>query len=332
MGKTQAQGGSSAELCELNFILGEEFARAAEKAAQAAGLSLSEIDLIGSHGQTVAHRPPGSKGTGGSTLQIGCAGVIAERTGVAVVSNFRPRDMAAGGQGAPLVPFADWLLFSSATVHRAALNIGGIANVTWMPAGCAPEGVTAFDTGPGNMVLDALAALVTNGKKRYDKDGALAAKGRVNIKLLPLQHPYFLRPPPKTTGREEFGEKFALKLFKLAQKNGINKHALLASATALTARSIERALRMVAENHDGPREVIAAGGGARNPVLMRMLRAGLHDWTIRSSAEFGIPAQLRECAAFAILARETMLGRPSNLPSATGAKGPRVLGELTPGR
>lgn len=334
--KASLGGGSSFELCELNFVLGEELAHAAKNAIQAAQLTTADIDLVGSHGQTFAHLPPGSgSGTGGfqrgSTLQLGCASIIAERTRLPVVSNFRPRDMAAGGHGAPLVPFADYLLFSSTTVDRATLNIGGIANITWMPSGCGPEGVIAFDTGPGNMVLDALASLISNGKMSCDKDGALAAQGDVHLDLIPLDHPYFSRFAPKTTGREDFGEHFARKLFDRARKAGISDASLMASATALTAKSIGQALRMTAGKHGGECELIVAGGGIANPVLMSMLRAELDGWTIRPSDDFGIPAKWRECVAFAILARETMLGRPSNLPAATGAHGAKVLGDITPG-
>lgn len=328
-------GGSSAEICELNFILGEEFAHAAKNAIQGAGLQSSDIDLIGSHGQTIAHRPPGRDWDGaglqkGSTLQIGEAAVIAERTGVPVVSNFRTRDMAAHGQGAPLVPYADWLLFSSETVSRLALNIGGIANVTYMPAGCEVDGVVAFDTGPGNMILDALSERISGGKLLYDRDGALAAAGRADMWLLQdlLQHKYFERKPPKSTGREEFGAEFARELYEKGIERGLSANDILATATMLTALTIAKSLPAAAGIYNP--ELIVAGGGARNPTLMQMLCKGLRGWDLRSTEEFGIPTHLRECVAFAILARETMLGRPSNLPNATGAIGPRVLGDITP--
>lgn len=332
-------GGSSRELCELNFMLGEELAHAAKNAVQAASLSMSEIDLVGSHGQTVAHYPPGSGNSGsgvqrGSTLQIGCAAVIAERTGLPVVSNFRPRDMAAGGQGAPLVPFADWLLFSSASVNRAALNIGGIANVTWLPAGTNPDAVEAFDIGPGNMVLDALAAEFSGGKLACDRDGTLAAAGRVDEAFLQelLAHPYFERKPPKSAGREEFGAAYsrALLLNGIARK--LAPSDIMATAAALTARSIARELNaLAARSPAGTPELFVAGGGVLNPVLMALLKNALPGWRVDSTQRLGVPPQWRECAAFAILARETLLGRSSNLPGATGARGGRVLGEITPG-
>ena len=334
------EGGSSRELCELNFILGEEFAHAAKNAVQAACLSMSEIDLVGSHGQTVAHYPPGSGDSGagllrGSTLQIGCAAVLAERTGLPVVSNFRPRDMAAGGQGAPLVPYADWLLFSSATVHRAALNIGGIANVTWLPAGAHADAVVAFDTGPGNMVLDALAAEFSAGKLSCDFDGALAAAGTVAEEFLQelLAHAYFERRPPKSAGREEFGAAFSSALLARGIVKKLAPADIMATAAALTARSIARELNALAARAPaGTPELFVAGGGVLNPVLMRMLKNALPGWRVDTTQRLGLPPQWRECAAFAILARETMLGRTSNLPSATGARGGRVLGDITPGK
>ena len=335
LGLCKSGGGSTAEICELNFIIGDVFANAAIGAARVADLPLTEVDLIGSHGQTVAHFPPGGAHAGmrhGSTLQIGEAALIAERTGVPVVSNFRPRDMAAGGQGAPLVPYADWLLFSSETEHRLALNIGGIANVTWMPAGKTPDGVIAFDTGPGNMVLDALAEKISGGKLAYDKGGAMARAGSVNEAWLTelLAHPYFKRTPPKSTGREEFGSDFALAVFEKGSARGLSGNDILATATQLTARSIADSIRKLAGHDTAKFTVLAAGGGVRNDCLMEMLKSALGDIAFDSSERFGIPAQFRECAAFAILARETMLGRCSNLPGATGARGPRILGCITP--
>ena len=332
-------GGSTAEVCELNFILGEVFAHAAKNAVQAADLSMADIDLIGSHGQTVAHFPPGGAHAGirkGSTLQIGEAAIIAERTGVPVVSNFRPRDMAAGGQGAPLVPYADWLLFSSDMEHRVALNIGGIANVTWMPAGCSPDQVVAFDTGPGNMVLDALAEKISGGKLAYDNDGNIARQGRVNTAFLDelMAHDYFQRLPPKSTGREEFGNDFALSVFEQGIARSLSSSDILATATMLTARSIAVSItRLLHFEPTGPApkfSVLAAGGGVRNGVLMSMLKSELSGIDLCLSDGFGMPMQYRECAAFAVLARETMLGHPSNLPHATGARGARVLGDITP--
>lgn len=331
-------GGSTAEICELNFVLGEVFAHAAKNAMQAAELAANEIDLIGSHGQTIAHIPPGGTTAGlrgGSTLQIGEAAIIAERTGVPVVSNFRPRDMAAGGQGAPLVPFADWLLFSSPTEHRVALNIGGIANLTWMPASQTPDGVIAFDTGPGNMILDALAEKISGGKLAYDNGGQLARAGKVDESWLAelLTHPYFRRTPPKSTGREEFGSDYAFAIFDKGVARGLSSSDILATTTMLTAQSVaESIMKLTSENASGSEtkfKVLAAGGGVRNACLMDMLRSRLHAVEFALSDDFGIPMQFRECVAFAILARETMLGRPSNLPHATGARGPRILGDIT---
>jgi anhydro-N-acetylmuramic acid kinase len=329
----EAQGGGSAEICELNFLIGEIFARSANGVMRRAGFKAAEVDLIGSHGQTVAHLPPG-RGGAASTLQLGEPAVIAERTGVKVVSNFRARDMAAGGEGAPLAPFVDYLLFSDDRETRVALNIGGIANVTYLPAvkaaPAAAAGVIAFDTGPGNMIIDALVQHATGGKQPFDHGGKLAASGRVNQKLLAalLRHKYFRRPPPKSTGREDFGAAYARKL--RAANRALAPRDLIATATAFTARSIGAALKNFLQPKGPLAEVIVSGGGALNPVLLEMLQSELPGIKISTSAAHGLPVKAKECAAFAILARETALGRPANLPAATGAAGPRILGQITP--
>ncbi len=283
-------GGTSAEICELNFIIGEEFAHAAKNAIQGAGLTPADIDLIGSHGQTIAHKPPGQSHAGiqrGSTLQIGAAAVIAERTGIPVVSNFRTRDMAAGGQGAPLVPYADWLLFSSQTESRVALNIGGIANATCLPAACPPERIQAFDTGPGNMILDALAEKISGGKLACDKDGALAAAGKVNAALLTelLAHPYLQRSPPKSTGREEFGAEFAQRLFESARIRGLEPNDIMATATA-SHGAVHRAKSHIPIFPSARRRLLAACCGRRRAkpdahVDAEMRTAGLAFWKHR---------------------------------------------------
>jgi len=341
-------GGSSAELCALNFQIGEVFALAANSVLKAANLTKENVDLIGSHGQTIWHIPPQRRGTGGlcqlaripaspgSTLQLGEPAMLAERTGIPVVSNFRTRDMAAGGQGAPLVPLVDYLLFSSDTSARVALNIGGISNVTYLPPRCGPAEVIAYDTGPGNMVIDALVRFMTAGagEKSYDKDGAIAASGTVNEELLSvmLRHEFLRRPPPKSTGREEFGESYARELCNWGANRGkaLQPQDAIATATRCTALSIAASLQEFILPKGPLDELIVSGGGALNPVLMRHLRGLLPQVRVSTSEEHGIPVKSKESIAFAILARETILGRPGNLPSATGAAGPRVLGQITP--
>jgi len=291
-----------AEISRLNFELGELYA----KAVSATG---EPVDLVGCHGQTVWHEG------GRNTLQLGAASVIAERLGVSVVSDFRTRDIAAGGQGAPLVPFVDVLLFSHPKRKRVALNIGGIANITIIPTGLA------FDTGPGNMVIDQLVERMTNGKQRFDRDGAIAARGRVDRRLLTslLRDRYYAAPPPKSAGREQYGASFMARFLKL----DIPFEDRIATATALTAATIARAIPADAD------EVIASGGGVHNSQLMAQLAAFLPNTRLTTTAEFGIDPDAKEAIAFAILAYRTWKHRPGNLPSATGARRAVILGHLT---
>ncbi len=336
------------KISALNFALGDAFAKAARAAMQAAHLRPEQIDLIGSHGQTVWHAPRAH------TLQIGAAAVIAEKTGVTTISNFRARDVAAGGHGAPLVPYVDALLFSHPTLTRAAQNIGGIANVTFLPPHSkgaeeqwsrgdreaspphprspAPLQPFAFDTGPGNVLIDDAARRATNGAMQFDRDGALAARGTADEKLLAelLAHPYFKLPSPKTTGREIFGAHFGADVWTRGIARGLRSDDILATLTALTAESIARAHRDFLPAM--PDQVILSGGGARNPTLVAMLRAKLAPARVILSDELGMPVEAKEAIAFAILAYETAHNRPSNLPAATGARSAVVLGDITPGR
>ncbi len=330
--------GTVDRLCALSFRLGQVFADAALAAVAAADLTPEQVDLIGSHGQTVWHIPTGPDA---STLQLGEPAVIAERTGITTVSSFRTRDMAAGGQGAPLVPYVDRLLFSHPTRTRALQNIGGIANVTFLPplsllsgegkGGQGGKGEVAFDTGPGNMLIDYAASRATGGALAYDRDGALAARGQVNEPLLAgfMAEPYLRLPPPKTTGRELFGVQFGARAWEGARMMGLDDQDIVATLTAFTARSIAQAYRDFLPAM--PDEVIVSGGGARNPTLKAMLRAELLDAQVMPSDDLGLPAEAKEAVAFAILAYETWHGRTSNLPSATGARKAVVLGSITPG-
>lgn len=309
---------SAAEVARLNVLLGELYADAVKKTG-----CLESIELIGCHGQTIYHQGETENYLGrriACTLQIGEASVIAERTGKPVVSDFRTRDMAAGGKGAPLVPFVDHLLFRHARRNRVALNIGGIANITAIPAGAGPNHVIAFDTGPGNMVMDALAA---DRNQRFDRGGAIAASGQVNRKLLSklLADPYYAARPPKTAGREQYGLEFVARL----RRSGLSLPDLMATAAELTAESIALGIQQTLRAD----EIIVSGGGAHNRHLMARLKARMPGTALLTSGEFGIEVDAKEAIAFAVLAHETRRGRPSNLPSATGARRPVVLGKIT---
>jgi anhydro-N-acetylmuramic acid kinase len=296
-------------IARLNFLLGELFA----EALQRTGVPLHTIELIGSHGQTIFHEGEAVQFLGrevASTLQIGEAAVIAQRTGIETIADFRPSDIAAGGQGAPLVPFLDYQLFRHLERARIALNIGGIANVTVIPANAAPGDVIAFDTGPGNMVMDALAP-------PFDRDGARARAGRINTELLDrlLADPYYHRDPPKSCGREQYGADFV-------RRTGID----IATAMELTVRTIALAVGRYPET----REVIVSGGGSHNGYLMERLRALLPP-RVTTSAEFGIDLDAKEAILFALLAYQTHQRRAGNVPSATGARKPVILGKVSYG-
>jgi anhydro-N-acetylmuramic acid kinase len=322
-----------ADLCRMNFALGRLFAQAALDLIHARNIRPRDIDLISSHGQTVCHFPPeGPYGdaSGGATLQIGEPALIAELTGVVVVADFRPRDMAAGGQGAPLVPYADYALFRHPEKTRAVQNIGGIANVTLLPAGGGLEDVIAFDSGPGNMIIDALISAFTKGEKTFDEDGALSALGRIDEDLLGwlMQHEFLSRPPPKSTGREEFGSRLVGQLLDRASAADISAEDLLATAVAFTAESIADSYREFILPQHRIDEVILGGGGSYNATLRRMLQERLPDVSLFLHEDFGVSGDAKEALAFAILGNETMLGRPANVPAATGANRPVVLGKI----
>ena len=301
---------TTAAIARLHFELGGQYARAVVETCRRARVPLRSVELIGCHGQTIYHE------SRVCTLQIGEAAIIAERTGIPVVSDFRPADIAAGGEGAPLVPFVDKLLFR----RGVAVNIGGIANITAL----APGRTIAFDTGPGNMVIDALAAEHTGGKQTFDRDGRIAAKGRVNHILLDalLADPYYARRPPKSAGREQYGREFVERMLA----SGVPLPDLIATATVLTPAAIAIGVRRFAGLRGG--EVIVSGGGAHNPQIMAHLAGFLPEFRVVTSEAYGIDIDGKEAIAFAILAHQSWLRRPGNLPSATGARHPAVLGKL----
>ncbi len=311
-------------ICVLNAALGQAFGSAALTTATACGLSAQQIDLIGSHGQTIWHAPNSQPA---STLQIGTAAEISELTGVPVISDFRTRDIAAGGQGAPLVPAVDVLLLSHPTFIRAAQNIGGIGNMTYLPPGGI--GALAFDTGPGNMLIDSAMRKISGGREAFDRNGAFAAQGHVHGTLLEelLDHPFLQRKPPKSTGREDFGAAFSEQIHARAHILGLSEADLMATLTAFSADSIANAYRSFLPHM--PAEVIVSGGGARNATLMHMLGTLLAPARLLTSDAIGIPAEAKEALAFAVLAYETWHGRPGNLPAATGAARPVILGSVT---
>src|SRR5215472_1536271 len=330
-----ANGGptTTAEISQLNFVLGEEFERAAIAACKKWRVGLRQISLIGSHGQTVFHQGAAAPFLGrrvASTLQIGEPSVIAERTGVMTIGDFRPADMAAGGQGAPLVPFVDYFLYRDARIGRVALNIGGIANLTAIPAAARPGQLIAFDIGPGNMVIDAVVEASTGGRAHYDRDARLAIRGKLLPALLStlLKESYLRKRPPKTAGREQFGREYAQKILAWGKRHRAPTEDLIRTATVFTSLSIADALRKFVLPRMRVDELIVAGGGARNPLLMAQLAASLPEIEIVPASKFGIPAEAKEAFAFAVLAYEAYHGRANNLPSATGARHPAVMGKL----
>ena len=312
------------ELCQLNVTVAEAFAAAAKQTIANAGLGVEQVDLIGSHGQTVRHLPDGAPP---STLQIGDISVIAQHVGITTVGDFRPADMAVGGQGAPLVPLADYLLFGDETKGRLLLNIGGISNVTVLPAGATREQVTAFDLGPGNMLMDAAANHFSGGEEPFDRNGDMAARGQIDRILLErlLEHEFLQRQPPKSTGREQFGVSYFEGISETAE---LDPEDMLATLTAFTAQSIIRGIHsfVAAELH----ELWLGGGGAQNKTLVRHLIEGFPELKVGSFSGLGIEPSAREALAFAVLANETIAGQTGNLPSATGAQRGVILGKIAP--
>ena len=325
---------TSGELSQLHSRLGHIYADAALTACKKFRISPSKVDLIGNHGQTIFHQGAPVNYLGArtaSTLQIGEGAVIAARTGITTVSDFRPADIALGGNGAPLVPFADYALYRHPKLGRISLNIGGIANITVIPANAKHSQVFAFDTGPGNMLIDALVAHFTHGRQRFDKNAAFAQQGRSIPALLNelMRDPYLKLAPPKSTGREYYGAAYVKKFLALGKKHHAKPNDLIRAATLFTALSIVDALnRFVLAKHE-IHQLIVSGGGAQNPLLVAQLAAALPNINVITSDELNVPTDAKESLAFALLAYETFHQRPSNIPSATGARGPAILGKIS---
>ncbi|WHZ23556.1 MAG: anhydro-N-acetylmuramic acid kinase [Nitrospira sp.] len=327
--------GHVGDICHMNMYLGELFAKAALLVLRKAGRRPTDIALIGSHGQTIHHLPRGIREPGvglvRSTLQIGESAVIAERTGITTVANFRARDLAAGGEGAPLVPYAHAAAFGHATRGRLIVNIGGISNVTYLPPGGGISDLQAFDTGPGNMVSDAIVREATKGKRSYDVGGRWARRGTVNRLLLTdlMDHPFLTRRPPKSTGREEFGSSFVDDLLAKQRKACLSVEDLLATCAAWTAGAIASSRRWVTGTID---DVIVGGGGVYNSAVMGSIRQVFAPTRVSTFDDCGWDSKAFEATAFALLAHDTYHGQCTNVPQVTGARHPVLLGSVVPGR
>ncbi|MFW6301226.1 MAG: anhydro-N-acetylmuramic acid kinase [Bacillota bacterium] len=339
------------EVASLNIDLAEIYAAAIKTALSKAGLELEELDLIGCHGQTVFHQPGKSQTV---SLQLGSGSVIAERTGVDTITNFRLRDIAAGGEGAPLVPLIDYLLYKSTDSHRFVLNIGGIANYTWLPADCERGEVSGSDTGPGNMMIDRAIQILTEGNNDFDQDGVLASQGQLDEDLFDqlYQHDFFNRKYPRSTGRNDFGGKYTGRVIKEALARGVKPEDIITTLTRFTASSIVKSFQeeisrkdLITLKKSDCLEVIISGGGCHNKTLLKFIeteiserfhnyRTELISLADKDYEQYDIPAidaDQKEAVAFALLARESMMKRPGNLPSVTGARHPVIAGDLTPG-
>ena len=315
------------DICHMNFLLGNLFADAAIDIAKTAGIE--KIDLVGSHGQTIYHipEPIDSDYPIKSTLQIGESAVIAQKTGAVTISDFRVADMAAGGLGAPLVPYTEFLLYSNPSENIGLQNIGGIANITVIPKNAASQDIVAFDTGPGNMVIDYLAKKLFGCD--YDEGGAIAAKGVVNSELLAhfMSDEYMLKQPPKTTGREYFGKEFSEGFYDVCTQAGLGNEDILRAATAFTAEAIAYSIHNFIPHTLN--KLIIGGGGAYNMTLLKEIKERLPGIIVMTQEETGRSSDSKEAVAFAILANETLFGNPGNLPRVTGAKCGKVLGKIS---
>ena len=328
-----AEAIATAELARLNWRLGQAYSEALSRTLER---NPCRLDLIGCHGQTIYHQATPARYLGrdaACTWQIGEVAMLAQQSGVPVVSNFRPADMVVGGQGAPLVPLLDYVLFRHATRGRVLQNLGGVGNLTALPANAGPLQVVAFDTGPGNMVIDQLMQELFG--KPFDRGGKTGARGEVLMPVVEalLCEPFFQLRPPKSAGREQFGSDYAARFLQACRSVGGSPEDTIASATALTARSVGLAYSsfLFKSMHNTPVDFVVSGGGARNQTLMQMLREQLEPQgcTVQASDDLGLPAEAKEAAAFALLAYETWHRRPGNIPSATGAARPAILGQIT---
>lgn len=323
---------TAADFCQMNFLLGKLYADAAEKMCQYNDVNKEDIDLIGSHGQTFWHIPVPETYLGKSlqsTLQLGECAVLAERFGCPAIGDFRVRDIAAGGLGAPLVPYSEYLLYRSTTESVALQNIGGIGNITYLPPSCRMEDIYAFDTGPGNMLIDAICSFVTDGKQEYDEGGAIAAKGHVISELLSdlMKDPYLERKPPKTTGREYFGKQYVERILKDARERNVAPVDLLATVTRFTAETIAYSIEHYLPNM--PDRLIVGGGGAMNHTLMSMIQAAVPRCRVITNEECGYDSNAKEAVAFAVLANEALFEGTNNVPNVTGASHPVVMGKIS---
>ena len=329
---SQPGNGTVDQICQLNFIVGEYFSDAVLEICKKSGVNSSKVDIIGSHGQTIHHLPNQKKifnKLSRSTLQIGEPAVIANRTGVLTVANFRSADIAENGQGAPLIPYFDYLILQSKSKNRVILNIGGISNFTILKKGCTRDDVIAYDTGPGNMVINSLMKVFF--EKDFDESGTVALQGTFSKRLLNdlKTHPFFSKPIPKSTGREEFGNAFVTEILSKADELGLSKNDVIATATELTAWSIADALKFSTIDINNVDELIVSGGGIYNEAIMASLKNKFWNCEVHVTDDFGIPADAKEAMCFAVLANETISGNPSNLPSVTGANRPTILGTIS---
>lgn len=316
----------------LQVTLARLFARAATEVINKAGAKPEQVLAISMQGITLYHDPPSDRNQNqGIHIEMGDPALVAELCGVPVISDLRANDVAAGGHGAPLSAYVDYLLFSHDRLYRALQNIGGIANVTAMPPGCSLEDIICFDTGPGNMVIDGVVRRLTGGRKQFDEDGLWAAQGRVNRELLEqlLRHPYLERPLPKTTGREDFGEEFVDQVMVKSQELGLNSADIVATVTAYTAECMAYHYRRFLYPRGQVDEVILGGGGTKNKTLLAFVRKCLAPAAVKTHEDFGIPNEAREAMTWTILADETIQGLPANVPRTSGARHPALLGRIT---
>ncbi len=328
--------GKVGEICHINFYLGELFSDAAHRIVKAAGMKMGSVSLIGSHGQTIHHLPePRREGRFSvrSTLQIAEPSIIAERTGLTVVADFRPGDIAAGGEGAPLTPYLHYILFNQPRLSNVIVNIGGISNITYIPDRNF-ERIAAFDTGPGNMLIDGLIYKLTDGKKGIDKNGGLASRGNLNDYLIShlMSHTFINKRPPKTTGRESFGSIMLNEILKIIKNKNLSQKDALATVTAYTAFSIIHNIKRFILSRGEVNGIIVGGGGSRNKTILSLMQKAIGYIPVLTFEDMGYSSKAIEAMAFALFAYETIQNIPSNVPTATGASHPVVMGKIVPGK